>query len=140
MDAYNNCGKKVSYSQTITRYKEPPVFNTAEHSQCVANNPSKTFNINPVANASYYLWNTLPSGWSWSSGSTPTQLSASVNFNNVALKNNVCVQTVYPDGATLSLPVLIILHSIRFQTLSIGHMKNPQVPLFFTILHLVMIN
>jgi hypothetical protein len=100
VDAYNNCGKKMSYSQTITRYKEPPVFNTVEHSQCVSNDPSKTFNINPVANANHYYWNQLPSGWSYSGGSSPTQLYASVNFNNVALKSNVCVQTVYPDGVT----------------------------------------
>ncbi len=99
VDAYSSCGLKTSYSQTITRPKDQPVFTNTIHSQCIVSNPSQVFTINPVANAAQYLWS-LPSGWSWTGGTAPNQLSASVNFNNVSQKSNVCVQTVYPDGAT----------------------------------------
>ncbi len=100
VQAKNSCVSTVN-SKPITRPIEQPTIIPTTKSQCLINNPGKVFTINAVPNASSYLW-TCPSGWSWS-GSVPTQLSASVNFNNVAQKANVCVQSVFPNGV-LSAP------------------------------------
>jgi hypothetical protein len=93
--ASNSC-KSIIYQKSISRPKEQPVFTMTQASQCLINNQSQVFTTNTVPNVSSYLWS-CPVGWSWSV-SIPTQPSATVNFNNVAQKASVCVQSVFPDG------------------------------------------